>query len=57
MPKKECKCRTVKLYDDGWHCMLCFDEFVPRPAPLSPEDIQALKDSLGEEIRKALHGS
>ena len=27
---KECKCLTVKLYDDdGWRCMECYKQFEP----------------------------
>lgn len=27
----DCKCLTVKFYDDdGWRCMQCYREFLPR---------------------------
>jgi hypothetical protein len=37
--------------------MLCYDEFVPAPAPLSPDDITKLKEELGEFLREIIRES
>ena len=53
---KDCKCSNVTLYDDGWQCVLCGDKFIPRPAPLTAEDIVLLKEALGNELQRIING-